>query len=211
LSGAAGGCHTRDRRGKLLIRKYKGAGGLPIHRAETQCFPDDLVSRDWRPDAERRWWLLHTKARQEKSLARDLLKQSISFFAPQTEKTTLVRGRKRSAYIPIFSGYVFLYGSELDRYRSLTTKRVAQTIAVEDQAGLQRELTQIWRLIESKAPLTIEARLAPGDLVRVRSGSLAGVEGMVIERRKKCRLLIAVTLLQQGVSVEIDDFLLESI
>ena len=38
---------------------------------------------------------------------------------------------------------------------------------------------------------------------------MAGLEGTVIHRRGKTRLLVAVKMLQQGVSLEIDDFQLE--
>jgi transcription antitermination factor NusG len=184
---------------------------MPILQAEPQCFPEDLLAKEFVPSDDCRWWLLHTKARQEKSIARELLAHSIAFFAPQTEKTSLVRGRKRRSYVPVFSSYVFLFGDEHQRYRSLTTNRVAQVIAVDDQARLHKDLAQVWRMIDSKVPLTIEGRLVAGDQVRIRSGSLAGVEGVVTARRKKCRLLVAVRLLQQGVSIEIDDFLLEPI
>ena len=45
-------------------------------------------------------------------------------------------------------------------------------------------------------------------LTEVLGGSEA-VEGVVVARRRKCRLIVAVNLIQQGVSIEIDDHLLE--
>jgi len=47
--------------------------------------------------------------------------------------------------------------------------------------------------------------------VRVKSGSFAGLEGTVLARRRKTRLLVVVRVMQQGVSCEVDDFLLEPI
>ncbi|HVA49235.1 MAG TPA: transcription termination/antitermination NusG family protein [Pirellulales bacterium] len=184
---------------------------MPFPNPVPQIFPENLLTGVLPGGEERRWWVVHTKARQEKAIARNLLAQSIPYFAPQTEKTTLVRGRKRRSFVPVFSGYVFLYGSESERYRSLTTNRVAQVIKVDDQQQLRQDLACVWRMIESKVPLTVEGRLAAGKLVRVRSGVLAGIEGVVMERRAKCRLLVAVHMLQQGVSVAIDDFMLEPI
>jgi hypothetical protein len=57
--------------------------------------------------------------------------------------------------------------------------------------------------------LTVEGRLKAGDRVRVKHGVLGGLEGTIIRRNRKTRLLIAVNYLQQGVSIEIDDFMLE--
>ena len=188
---------------------------MPILTAETQCFPEGLLTgtvpevTDDKPD--RRWWVVHTNARQEKSLARDLYGYQIPYYLPQVEKASLVRGRKRTSFIPLFTSYLFMFGNEADRYTSLTTNRIAQVLPVANPLDLTRELLQISRLIEFKAPLTLEARLKPGDRVRVVRGALAGVEGVVVTRRRKCRLVVAVTLIQQGVSVEIDDYLLERI
>lgn len=184
---------------------------MPIREQEVQCFPDTLLSGDWEPQTDHRWWVVHTKARQEKSIARDLLAQEIPYFLPQIAKTSIVGGRKRTSHIPLFTSYVFLYGTEEQRYRSFKTNRVAQILAVEQQNQLYDDLRQVWRLIEDGTPLTPESRLQPGDRVRVCGGSLDGIEGTVIARRKKCRLLVAVRLLQQGVSVEVDDFMLEPI
>lgn len=186
---------------------------MPILTAETQCFPEGLltgnVSSVTEDQQNRQWWVVHTKARQEKSLARDLFGYRIPYYLPQVEKTSLVRGRKRTSFIPLFTSYLFIFGDEAERYTSLTTNRIAQVLPVANASDLTRELLDISRLIEFKAPLTLEARLKPGDRVRVVHGALAGVEGVVVKRRRKCRLVVAVTLIQQGVSVEIDDYLLE--
>ena len=186
---------------------------MPIRGPEPQCFPDDLLLGAAGPptEDERCWWVVHTKARQEKSVARELLDREIPYFLPQVPKTSVVSGRRRTSYLPIFTGYVFVYGSESQRHQSLTTNRVANILPVTDSEGLTRDLLQIWRLIEQNAPLTVESRLRAGDRVRVRSGALAGVEGTVLDRRGKCRVLVAVRLIQQGVSMEIDDYLLEPI
>ena len=64
-------------------------------------------------------------------------------------------------------------------------------------------------MIESKIPLTIEARLKPGQRVRVKHGSFAGLEGIVESRCRQTRLVIGVMFLQQGISIEIDDYMLE--
>ena len=51
--------------------------------------------------------------------------------------------------------------------------------------------------------------LSPGRKVRIQSGPMAGIEGTIVQRRGADRLLIAIAFLQQGVSVEINDFLVD--
>ncbi len=51
----------------------------------------------------------------------------------------------------------------------------------------------------------------PGDKVRVKHGALMGLEGTVLVRRGVTRLLVSVNFMQQGASVEVDDYLLERV
>lgn len=182
---------------------------MPILRKEINLFPDALLDDLACQPSPRRWWVLYTKARQEKSLARELLVHQIPFYLPLIKKTTLRRGRRSSSYAPLLSGYVFMFGAEPERVRSLATNRVSRVLTVNDPERLLFDLRQLRQLIAANAPLTVESRLEPGNRVRVRQGLLLGLEGTVLVRRGTTRLLVAVDFLQQGASVEIDDYLLE--
>ncbi|HVX16271.1 MAG TPA: transcription termination/antitermination NusG family protein [Pirellulales bacterium] len=194
---------------------------MPILSAETDCFPANLlaglaVSDHEAPlrgaeTSDRTWWVMHTKPRQEKSVARDLLCREMSFYLPTISQTKIVRGRKQVSHLPLFTGYVFLFGNELERHSIMITNRIAHFLSVADPRLLTRQLHDLSRLISAGAPLTVESRLKAGDQVRVKSGALAGVEGTVVARRRRCRMIVSVSLLQQGVSIEIDDHLLEPI
>ncbi len=188
---------------------------MPVCQQETSLFPADLLQRpealaEARPGGGlRQWWVLYTRSRQEKSLARDLLQYQVPFYLPLVKSDKVYRKWKVSTYAPLFSGYVFLFGSDEERGRSLTTNRLSRILAVEDGDSLLHDLRQLQLLIASGAPLTLESRLAPGVRVRVRRGPLEGLEGTVLERRGQTRLLVSVNFLQQGASIDIDDFMLE--
>jgi transcriptional antiterminator RfaH len=182
---------------------------MPILKEEPSLYPETLLDNGAHDPLSRCWWALYTRARQEKALARELLAYQIPFYLPLVRRPSFYRGRKVYAHIPLFSGYVFLYGSDDERICSLTTNRVSRVLTVDDPDRLFHDLRQLRQLIGSKAPLTVESRLAAGNRVRVRHGALAGIEGTVMTRRGETRLLISVDFLQKGASVEVDDFLLE--
>jgi len=184
---------------------------MPILDEERSIYPDDLLDGLTDEDVDRDWWVLHTKPRQEKSVSRDLFALDIPFYLPLIKKTSTRRDRTVQSYIPLFASYVFMFASEEERIRCLKTNRVTQTLTIEDAEEFVHDLRQLRELIESEAPLTVESRLVPGDKVRVLNGSFAGLEGTVLNRRGKMRLLVAVNFLQQGASVEIDDYMLEPI
>ncbi len=190
---------------------------MPVLAEEPCLFPEDLLQEPTGADqsdgpaSERVWWVIYTKSRQEKSLARDLLGYRIPFYLPQVSRDHLIRGHRVHAHVPVFPGYLFLYGSAEERVDSLKTNRISRILPVPTQDKLARDLRQLANLIATGAPLTIEQRLTPGQKVRIRNGPMAGFEGTVVQRRGGDRLLIAVSFLQQGVSVEINDFMVDPI
>ena len=187
---------------------------MPLLEAETSLYPENLLDDEFnqidafeQPDIQ--WWAIYTKARQEKALARDLLTRGVPFYLPLVAKDYLIRGRKARSYLPLFTGYLFVYGADEQRIQCLKTNRISQIISVVDQSRLKHDLRNVNRLIASDAPLTIERRLSRGARVRIKSGPMLGLEGMVLSRRGQRRLLVSVDFLQQGASIEIEDFQVE--
>jgi transcriptional antiterminator RfaH len=183
---------------------------MPILAKEQSIFPEDLLesSGSEAPNG-RRWWVLHTRPRQEKAVARDLLARHVPFYLPLIQRESLVRGRRVQSYMPVFSSYVFLHADEEERVRCLKTNRIVATLEVSDAEGLVHDLRQVRRLIQLDAPLSLERRIQEGQWVRVKRGPMAGMEGIVQRRKGKARLIVVVRMLQQGVSLELDDFSVE--
>ncbi len=190
---------------------------MPILAEEPCVFPGDLLEETPNEydlgisETERVWWVVYTKSRQEKALARDLLAHQIPFYLPQVERDLIIRRRRFRTLVPVFPGYLFLFGAPDERVDSLKTNRISRILPVVDQDELLRDLKQLSDLIAVGAPLTVEQRLCAGRMARIRHGPLAGFEGTIIRRRGADRLQIAVNFLQQGVSIEIKDYSVEPI
>lgn len=190
---------------------------MPILKAEPFLYPENLLdpvdhaSADTADADERRWWVLYTRSRQEKALSRELFARRTPFFLPVVSKRTNRGKRKTLSYVPLFMGYVFVHGTEADRVNALKTNRVCRVIDVPDSDCLVDDLQRLYRLILADAPLTVESRLTAGDRVRVCSGIFKSIEGRVLDRRGRARLLVAIDFLQKGASVELDDCILELI
>ncbi|MFY8199165.1 MAG: transcription termination/antitermination protein NusG [Pirellula staleyi] len=183
---------------------------MPILHEEISVYPDSLLEQN--PSMEfQHWYLVYTRARHEKSLARRLHSHAMSFYLPLVAKEQFLRGRKVRSYLPVFSGYLFYFGDQPDELRKLAPSCVSRVLPVENETQLESELRGIQLLLSVGTPLTIESSLAPGQRVRIKSGALSGLEGTILKRKNGVRLLVAVNYLQQGVSIEIDDFMVETI
>lgn len=178
---------------------------MPILPAEMVQYPEALFAAPAQAGDEA-WWVLHTRPRQEKSLARELLASRVPFYLPQVSRRLCTRGRIFTSHVPLFPSYVFLLGNERQRIAAMGTRRVAHALRVLDQAMLWRELGQIHRLIESGAPVTPEERLGPGQAVEICSGPLAGLRGIILRVAARRRFVVQVDFIQRGASVELDDF-----
>ena len=155
-------------------------------------------------DFSGRWWVAHTRSRNEKALAQDLIRRDISYFLPMTWRVRRRKDRTMRSLLPLFTGYLFFCGEEGERLELLRTNRVANLIEVKDQAKLLNELSQIEKALRAGAPLTPHKFLKAGQRCRVIGGPLADLHGIVVTTRTATRLVLQVDILGRATSVEID-------
>ena len=157
------------------------------------------------------WWVAHTKSRNEKALAHDLIRKSINYFLPMSWKVRRTRGRKIKTLLPLFSGYLFFCGNENQRLEVLRTNRVANLIEVKNQTKLVGELLQIGQAIQAGAPLVPHKYIKVGQYCRVIAGPLADLVGITVKTKKTTRLVLQIDMLGQATSVEVDTDMIELI
>jgi transcription antitermination factor NusG len=182
---------------------------MPLLEAEPRAFPDTLFSDPSVVGArEGCWWVLYTRSRMEKTLARQLRAQQIPFYLPTYEQTWKTGGRKRTSFLPLFPGYVFLHGDEYARLTALETNLLCSVIPVPDQDRLFNDLCRVERVLGGSALVTPETEVPTGALVAITAGSFQGLTGKVIRRGDQTRLVIEVEFLRRGVSVEVEEWAL---
>jgi transcriptional antiterminator RfaH len=183
---------------------------MPLLEAEPRAFPDTLFT-DPSALAGGQWWVLYTRSRMEKSLARQLRAKEIPFYLPLYEQTWRANGRKRASYLPLFPGYVFLHGDGEARVAALETNLLCSTIPVVDQQRLFEDLSRVERVLGGLVPVTPEEALPPGTPVEVAAGPFQGLRGTVVRRDGQTRLVVEVEFLRRGVSIEVDEWALRAL
>ncbi len=172
-----------------------GAGRLP--NIVEAAAPDTL------------WHVLQTRPRQEKVLASDLAAMGIEHFLPLRTSTRHYGVRKQTSELPLFLGYVFLFGTLDQAYLADRTRRVAQIIRVVDQGQLKWELDNLRLALSGDATLDPYPYLAKGVRVEVRAGPFRGLQGIIEERGRVDRLILQIEMLGRAVGLDIDCALLE--
>lgn len=188
---------------------------MPILPAEPDFYPPDLweTPRSLGSDpSEVVWRCLHVKPRQEKAVGRELLKLQVSYYLPQVVKEDRTpQGRKIRSVVPLFPGYLFLFGDLTARLAALRGNRVVSVLEVADQPSLEHDLLQIHRMLASGVPVTPEPAMPVGARVRIQTGPLLGVEGTVIRRGKRDQFVAVVRFLGRGATVDLEDWQVERI
>lgn len=157
------------------------------------------------------WHVLHTRSRQEKAVAGHLDARGVHHFLPTVNQVRFHGKRKVTAELPLFPGYVFLWGSREDAFSADRNGRLVSIVAVPDQQRLDWELANLKKALDAAVPLDPFPYLKVGLRAEVRSGPMQGLQGLIESRSRMGRLILQVDMLGRALSVEIDASLLEVI
>lgn len=180
---------------------------LPLEQNPEQLYPENIL--DINPNGNS-WWLAHTKSRREKALAQFLMKKNIGYYLPMLKKRQPNKNRINYSLTPLFSGYLFLKGSLEDRYSTYTSNHIARVIEVKNQLKLIEELRGIRKVLSSGVLVYPYDFLAEGQRVRIRSGPMQGVEGIIDRKKGNYRLVLKVETIVQAIALDLDVEMVEA-
>ena len=66
------------------------------------------------------------------------------------------------------------------------------------------QILSLKKLVESKETLDPYPYLKEGNRVKIKKGPLAGVDGILVERKGMHHLVLSVDILRQGVSIQVE-------
>jgi len=130
-------------------------------------------------------------------------------FLPVVERLNKWKDRKKLVSFPLFPGYLFVhinksYSDMLAVLKMQGVVRFLGLIPGDPEPVPEDQIVSLKKLVESKESLDPYPYLKEGQMVRIKSGPLAGVEGILVERAGQHILVLSVDILRQGVSLKID-------
>ena len=154
---------------------------------------------------EAQWYALYTRHQHEKSVAQMLAGKGFEVFLPLYVAAHRWQDRVKRLSLPLFPGYVFLRSTPGRRTHARITPGVIQFVpgdrALAIPAGEMESLLTVARAGPGPRPHPF---LTAGDWVRVTSGPLEGIEGILTHWKGGYRLVLSVELLHKSAAVEID-------
>jgi len=152
------------------------------------------------------WYALRTRSRHEKLVRDQLEKQGIEPLLPTVKRLSQWKDRKKEIEVPLFSGYCFVRFSQQDRLPVQKVSGVVEVVGTGSRPEPipEEEIEALKTLMTSVLPYDPHPYLHEGMMVEVVRGPLRGVQGILLRKEKRHRLVIGVRLIQQAAAVEID-------
>jgi transcription antitermination factor NusG len=165
----------------------------------------------WPQNSDLPWFALQVRTRHETAIAGFLDAKGYEQFVPTYKIQKRWSDRVKVTEAPLFPGYLFCRFDPQFRLPILKTPGVIQVVGFNRIPTPidETEIHAIQTLMASGLTTQPWPFLAVGDRVRIDSGPLRGLDGIVVKLKENHRLVVSVTLLRRSVAVEIDSALVE--
>jgi transcription termination/antitermination protein NusG len=161
------------------------------------------------------WYAIHTRSRHEKKVETELKRNGLESFLPMVSQVRQWTDRKVQVDFPLFPGYVFVR-MNLDPKNHLRVLHTNGVVTILGTGGrptaipeYQIESTQ--KLVSMDAAFESHPFLTVGQRVRVSSGALEGVEGVLLAADGQRRIVVSVDLIRQSLAVSLNGYEVEAV
>lgn len=161
---------------------------------------------------ERHWYAVQVRPRFERKIESQMQAKGIESYLPLVRQVRWWSDRRKIIETPLFAGYMFVRIQCSPPERML----VLRTIGVIDFVGFpsgatpirSAQIESLRRLLDNKSECSIRPFLRTGQRVRIRGGSLDGVEGILQDDSK--HLVVSIDCIQRSIAVRIAGYDLEA-
>lgn len=152
------------------------------------------------------WYALAVRPQAERAVEKALGESAYETFLPVLTSERRWSDRIKRIETALIPGYVFCRFDAAHRRPVLTTTGVREIVGFGRQPAAidDDELLALRRVIECGLPVASCEYLERGQRVEVTGGPMLGLQGLLLEVKGQCRVVVSVELLRRSVSVELD-------
>jgi transcription antitermination factor NusG len=163
---------------------------------------------------DRQWFAVQTWPRYEKKVAAELHNKAIDVFLPLEASVHQWSDRRRLVQLPLFPTYVFVRIPERvdSRIPVLRTNGVSCFVGMRG-AGTpipESEIESVRTVLQRGIACQNYPFPRAGDRVRIRGGSLDGVEGILVGKNGDRSLIVSINIIQRSLAVRVAGYGVEA-
>lgn len=172
-----------------------------------------IENRTLHGNGEPQWFVVYARPRHEKRVAEQLNQRCIESFLPLYRTVRRWKDRRKLVYLPLFAGYLFVHIPIKERLEVLQLHGVVRFVEFDGTPVQvqENEIHTLQRGLMNNLCLEPHPYLKVGGRVRVRSGPLAGAEGILLRKKGALRLVLSFDAILRSVAVEVDAWSVEAI
>jgi transcription antitermination factor NusG len=154
---------------------------------------------------QRHWFAVYTASNHEKKVEQHLQLREVETYLPLYTVTRRWRNRTTvKLELPLFGGYVFVRIARPESARVLAVPSVRFIVGNGHQAlPLPDEDIETLRSGLGLRRVDPYPYLKAGAQVRIRSGPLVGMEGVVVRKDDQLRVVLSLDLIKQSIAVHV--------
>ena len=155
----------------------------------------------------RGWYAVYTLSRHERQVAIHAESVGVDCFFPAYKSVRRWKDRRKEMEFALFPSYVFVHIGLPERLQVLRLPGVVQLVTFNGRPAKlpDAEIERLRVGAASHTSLYPHPYIKAGKKVRVRSGPMAGVEGLLVRRRGTCRVVVSIDLIMRSVAAEVDE------
>lgn len=155
---------------------------------------------------EPRWYAAYTCAQHEKRVAEQFTQRAVENFLPQYGSVRRWKDRRVKLELPLFPGYVFVRLALRERLRVLETPSVVRLVGFNGRPAAlpDKEIEALRACVAAQLHAEPHSYLTVGRRVRIKSGPLAELEGVLVRRKNGLRVVVSLDLIARSAAVEVD-------
>lgn len=187
--------------------------GIPVGTPRAVAYPNymtqSIKTEIYKTGKGLPWFALHVRSQRENYVADQLGAKGYQLFLPLYACRKRWSDRIKNLQLPLFPGYLFCRFDPYDRLPILKTPWLLRIVGfnhiptpVDDE-----EIDSVRTLVASGAAAQPWPFASVGERVRIESGPLRGVTGILSQIKGNHKLIVSITLLQRSVAVEVDSAL----
>jgi transcription antitermination factor NusG len=152
------------------------------------------------------WYALYTLSNREKRVSEQLANHVVEHFLPLYERRSKWKDRIVRLRLPVFPGYVFVRLALKDRLQILRISGVSRFVGFDGTpvALAEDDIDRIRTILNQGYSVEPHPYIKIGCRVRVVSGALQGMEGVIARKKNRSRFVITLDMIRQSMAVEAD-------
>lgn len=155
---------------------------------------------------DRHWYAVYTRARHEKRVEEQLRRKSVETLLPIYETLRRWKNGRHRVQFPLFPGYAFVRIALKDRLEVIKVPGVVRLVGFDGKPTPlpEEEINGLRRGLAAGVEIRPHPYLTVGRGVRVVSGPLQGMRGILVRRKSQLRVVISLELIMRSMMADVD-------